>query len=324
MPSDLLLTPATRGHIRHINVRRDLGAIADLVEMCFYDTLDPDGRRYLQEMRRAAQNSRLLGWASDLYQEAPTPPSGYVWEEDGRLVGNLSLIPINVQGRHCYLIANVSVHPDFRGRGIAWALTMMALEYMRNRQTPAAWLQVRDDNPIALDIYHKAGFKERARRTSWYTSGDVPQEQPIAGIVAGARRMQDWPLQRQWLAHMYPAELAWHLPVNWRAIRPDVWGMAYRFMMFDYPRQWAVLRDGQLQGTLTWRHGPGVTDPLWLAIPDEPDETAVRALLVHARRQIPKRQPLMVNCPAGLVAEALRGVGFYPHQTLIWMEYRFS
>ena len=122
MSAELALAASSQGHLRRLDMRRDLVKVADLVELCFYDTLDPEGRQYLNEMRRAAQNTSLLGWASGLIDEAPMPPSGYVWEEDGRLVGNLSLIPITWQGKKGYMIANVATHPDFRGRHLIQAI----------------------------------------------------------------------------------------------------------------------------------------------------------------------------------------------------------
>jgi hypothetical protein len=98
MMVEIAISSSARGHLRRLDMRRDLAKVADLVEICFYDTLDPESRQYLNDMRKAAQNASLLGFASSLIEDASMPPSGYVWEEDGRLVGNLSLIPITL---HC-------------------------------------------------------------------------------------------------------------------------------------------------------------------------------------------------------------------------------
>src|SRR4030065_1349792 len=106
MVVDIAIPAFAQGHLRRLDMRRDLEKIADLVELCFYNTLDPEGKQYLKEMRRAAQNASWLAWMSSMIEEAPMPPSGYVWEEDGQLVGNLSLIPISVKGKRGYMIPN--------------------------------------------------------------------------------------------------------------------------------------------------------------------------------------------------------------------------
>jgi GNAT superfamily N-acetyltransferase len=131
--ADLLLPSFARGHLRKLDVRRDLEAVADLVEVCFADTLDADGRRYLRQMRDTAQRSQLLRWTNALNEYSPHPMTGYVWEEDGQIIGNLSLIPFRSKGERCYLIANVAVDPLQRDRVIARALTVAALEHSRNR-----------------------------------------------------------------------------------------------------------------------------------------------------------------------------------------------
>ena len=146
----------------------------------------------------------------------------------------------------------------------------------------------------------------------------------IPGISLGGRRSSFWPAQLRWLERLYPLEFSWSLPIDRKLLRPDFWGLTYRFMSFDYPHQWAVQRNGALQGVITWRHVNGYNDPLWLAAPAEPvDEEALYALLVYARAHIPRRQPTSLNLPAGLAKDALRRAGFHPAHTLIWMEYRF-
>ena len=89
----LLSSAPQSGNLRPFNVARDLKQVADLVELCFADTLDYDGQRYLRQMRSAARNPGYLRWAGLIAERAPLPLSGYVWVEDGQLVGNLTLIP---------------------------------------------------------------------------------------------------------------------------------------------------------------------------------------------------------------------------------------
>lgn len=320
MMVEVAIQSPAKGHLRRLDMRRDLARVADLVELCFYDTLDPEGKQYLNEMRRAAQNVSWLGWASTLIEEAPMPPSGYVWEEDGRLVGNLSLIPIQVKGKRGYMIANVATHPEYRGRGIAKALTLTALRYAQEHGAASVWLQVRDDNPAALHIYEMNNFKERFRRTSWY-SGPNHVEQPAStGIKVGRRLPAHWPLQRQWLADNYPPDLAWHIPFDWNLFRPDLWGKLYRIFSLDFLHHWSVEHNDELKGVVSWKHSSGFTDTLWLATPEQMDEEAILILLLKARADIRQIQPLGLNFPSGAGVEALRKAGFYPHQTLIWME----
>jgi ribosomal protein S18 acetylase RimI-like enzyme len=324
MVAEIALPASAQQHLRRLDMRRDLAKVADLVELCFAESLDPEGKRYLAEMRKAAQSASLMGWASSLIEEAQMPPSGYVWEQDGRLVGNLSLIPISVHGKRGYMIANVATHPDFRGRGIAMALTIAALKYSREHGAANIWLQVREDNPIAIHIYIANGFVERLRRTSWY-NGPIASEQstPVDTRVIN-RHLTHWKFQQKWLKRLYPSELTWHIPFDWNLFRPDAWGKIYRTLMFDFPHHWSVERNNALQGVLSWKHAHGFTDSLWLALPEQFDAEAILALLLTARNAIRTEQPLCLNFPADLATNTLRQAGFYPHQTLIWMEYQFS
>ena len=72
--------PAQTPQMRPLNILRDLPGVAELVEKCFADTIDPEGRRYLQQMRRAGQDNAFLRWASRTVETASMPLSGYVWD----------------------------------------------------------------------------------------------------------------------------------------------------------------------------------------------------------------------------------------------------
>jgi ribosomal protein S18 acetylase RimI-like enzyme len=134
-------------HLRPFDIRRDLDPVADLVETCFAETLDEDGKRYVHQMHSAARNPGYLRWASAVADHASIPLSGFVWEENDKVVGNLSLIPFLNQGRQYYLIANVAVDPEYRRQGIARALTEAAMEQVRNRGLVRRWPHVRREYP---------------------------------------------------------------------------------------------------------------------------------------------------------------------------------
>jgi hypothetical protein len=99
-----------------------------------------------------------------------------------------------------------------------------------------------------------------------------------------------------------------------------MWGKIYRLSTLEFLHHWSVERNSALKGVLSWRHSGGYTDTLWLAIPERIDEEAILALIIDARKAIRSGQPLSLNYPAGLAVDVLRQAGFYPHQTLIWME----
>src|SRR3989337_2297359 len=99
------LTPPA-SHLRPFAVRRELHAVADLVQACFADALDEDGQRYVEQMHTAARNPSYLRWAANVADHVSMALSGYVWEENGGLAGHLSLIPFTLLGQKRYLIAN--------------------------------------------------------------------------------------------------------------------------------------------------------------------------------------------------------------------------
>ena len=322
MAMEIAIPISAQGHLRRLDMRRDMEKVADLVELCFIDTLDPEGKQYLKDMRKAAQSTAVFGWASSMIDQVPMLPSGYVWEEDGRLVGNLSMIPINLQGKRGYMIANVATHPEYRGRGIAKSLTIAALDHARYHNAASAWLQVRDDNPGAIHIYKTSGFIECLQRTNWYSGPSFEEVVTVAGIEIFKRRKEHWIQHRDWLKRLYPSTLEWNIPFDWNLFRMDILGEIYRFLMLENLQHWSVMHNSELKAVLSWRHGSGYTDPLWLAIPEHVDEEAIQAVFSIARQRIGQLQPLSLNFPAGVAVDVLRQAGFYPHQTLIWMEYK--
>ena len=314
--------PPVHPHLRRFDLRRDLAAVADLIELCFSETLDEEGRRYIRHMRSTARHTGMLRLAALSPARDSAPYSGFVWEEDGRVVGNLSQFLMPAWGKKIYLIANVAVHPDFRQRGIARALTEAALQYSRDRKAEATWLHVREENASALHLYRSLEFVDRPRRTTWVTQTVADNTPALVGPVVGARLREHWPQQSYWFEQTHPPALDWYLPFRRQIFQPGLWGLFTRFWEDTRVQQWAVTWQGQLLGILAWQRTHGATDRLWLASPPEFEETAIPALLSHARWDFSSRRKLTLEYPAGRGVEAFKALGFSEEQTLIWMEYQ--
>ena len=305
------------GRLRPFDPRRDINQVADLIELCFAETLDQEGHGYLRHMRAAAQRGGTFHWTGLLADSGPMPLNGFVWEEDNRVVGNLTLIPYVNLSRRYYLIANVAVHPDYRRQGIARNLTQAAIDHVRQRGVQTVWLHVREENSAACNLYQSTGFIKRSSRTTWHAIPETSADLMVRsgnGLPAGnsrevqitSRRAADWPVQQLWLKKLYPAHLTWHLSLRYPAMRPGIWGLFYRLFNEIHLQHWSAWREDRLIGTLTWQGTFGYHDLLWLAVDPDGDGTAVAPLLAHVRRYASPRRTLALDYPGGQAVEAIQ------------------
>ena len=320
--SSVTIQVKTKDHpnVRPLNVLRDLSTVADLIELCFSPTMDNDGQRYLSDMRRASRDDSFLRWASRMTETASLPLMGYIWEQDGRIVGNASLIPFRHAGKRIFLIANVATHPDYRRRGIGRALTERVMRQAREKNAAAIWLHVRDDNPGAIRLYQELGFQEAARRTTWQAVPEPHLAYPETKFKIVPRHSHFWPLQQDWLQRVYPKDLAWYQAWNLNALRPGLWNWFYLLFIDFNIKQWAAMQDDELLATLTWMPQGGRSESLYAATGEGAfSPAALTALLIHVRRTITYPPYLTLDYPAGEMTDAIRAAGFQARRTLLWM-----
>lgn len=309
-------------HIRKLDLSSDLGQVADLIELCFPISHDPDGQSYVREMRKAARDMRLLGWFANLAEMGSTKSAGFVWEEAGRIIGNLSLIPFQKDGRRIHLIANVAVHPERQREGIGRALTLRALAYLQRRGDREAWLQVKEDNQAAITLYRSAGFHQRAVRTTWRIrpvdfQAANPEDQPR--LVLKKRKKGTWQQHQTWLTETYPFDLRWNLPVNFSRFVPGHLQNLTNFLDSVQLQHWAFFVDHGLQGVITWQKTTTFANNLWLAFPAEQEAVILPAALNRTFTRLARKHPLSIDYPAGRFSQGFKAMGFQPFRTLIWM-----
>lgn len=196
---------------RPVNLRTDLGQLADLIEIAFASSMDSNGRAAVREMRTMSNlpGIGLIGGLNSLMQGMGM---GQVWIADGRLVGNVSIYPadgIGYDGRD-WVIVNVAVHPDYQRRGIAQQLMQASMQMIAQQGGRKAMLQVDADNPVARRLYQRLGFFEERGWTSWRRGGVYHVPQPFAAeerIHIVRRQSSDWQAEYALAEHVRPAAM---------------------------------------------------------------------------------------------------------------------
>lgn len=156
----MLVTNASRKApfrgVRRLSLARDLREVAGLIEQAFGQEPDRAGQSVASEFRALAWWGPLL-WALDRMSMRGEGFTGLVWEEDGRIVGNVTLSRDWASPR-CWLVSNVVVAPAYRRRGIARQLMEAALDFVAARRATWAFLMVRRENEAAIRLYESLGF----------------------------------------------------------------------------------------------------------------------------------------------------------------------
>ena len=106
-------------------------------------------------------------WSLRSFREALDSGSVYfacARRDDGGVAGYVVAWFVADQGE----IANIAVAPDQRGRGVGRALLDAALGEAGARGISAVFLEVRDSNQRARELYASRGFEEVGRRRRYY------------------------------------------------------------------------------------------------------------------------------------------------------------
>ncbi|NJC97313.1 MAG: ribosomal-protein-alanine N-acetyltransferase [Anaerolineales bacterium] len=108
-----------------------------------------------------------LPWPERSFRfELTDNPASRCWvvEMDGRIIGMI-VAWLLVDEAH---IATIAIHPDHRQQGIARELLTYALRYMSKEGAISSFLEVRESNTVAREMYRKFGYEEVGRRKRYY------------------------------------------------------------------------------------------------------------------------------------------------------------
>ncbi|HEY3341696.1 MAG TPA: GNAT family N-acetyltransferase, partial [Anaerolineae bacterium] len=194
-------------HIRAIDAWRDGAAVADLLEISFREEgIDDNGQRMIRMLRSYGPLEALI------MEGAP----GFVWVEDGHVLGNAS-VQYNPTRRGTWIVGNVATHPAHRNRGIGSSLISAIIHFARQRHVKGLALQVVEGNMPAIHLYEKYGFQALGAVT--YYQRQSVRVQPVWHEVSGTSdvlvRKASWSdRDNVWRAvgHNIPDELTYSDP----------------------------------------------------------------------------------------------------------------
>jgi ribosomal protein S18 acetylase RimI-like enzyme len=318
----LLQRKGIESGLRPVNSRRDMGAIADLIQDAFDQEMDPVGSRLVRDMR-AFSRAGTLGWLfGKLFLPQAAYPMGFVWEEDGQVVGNASLL--RVEGfPHRWVMANIAVDPAYRRKGIGRALVQASLELAQRRKTKEVLLQVLSSNQVAQVLYASLGFKPLSTRTTWSRSRS--QRLPST-MDTGASRLRaegEWEDQLALSERLHPEGLIWPYPLTSSIFH--VSGLS-RFYLQENSQHWVWFDGDRLLGSLTARYSTDRASLRFLLVVDPEVRGEIESplmssgLMAYAHRRV----QIMIDYPAGFAQQVFHDLGFQVRRTLTWMQKDFS
>jgi ribosomal-protein-alanine N-acetyltransferase len=132
---------------------------------------NPNVRRMkLEDVPAVVELDKLsfnLPWPERSFRlELTDNPASRSWvaESDGKIAGMI-VAWLLVDEAH---IATLAIHPDHRRQGIASKLLTHTLRSMSREGAVTSFLEVREGNTAALEMYRKFGYEVTGRRNNYY------------------------------------------------------------------------------------------------------------------------------------------------------------
>jgi ribosomal protein S18 acetylase RimI-like enzyme len=320
--------------LRPFNPLRDIGPMTELLELSFGENLDEEGRQTLREMRTVAY---LLGPLLWLLGRTPSRLrdlfSGYVWVEEGRIVGNIT-VHRPYGERKGWFISNLAVHPDHRRQAIGRRLMTEGIRLARQRGAQRVSLEVRASNLAAKKLYDALDFS-RVDSMSKMRLGEASAVRPVSyeGYRVTLVKPGEWEKRYRLAQDSFTPEAKEISPIEESDYRLNPAQLLLRTVSDVLKGQtvhlWAAQEDSQFLAVLALRTG-GAFFPHFLE------------LMVHPEHRGEVEEPLLTRALATLnsypsrpvlarIRPSYRGVldlfksyGFVEEQTLDLFTLRLS
>ena len=321
--------------LRPVDLRTDLGGMADLIEICFGATMDESGRAGIREWRTVSQSSSMSWLYSGLDRALGGLEQGFVWIEDGKVVGNVTVSPAPLPRSFGtgFIVANVAVHPEFRRHGLALSLMQAALDLIRDKGGDFAVLQVDADNEVAMRLYNRVGFRAERGFTRWQRRPRLRAPMALVGMPPITLRQP-----YEWRAEMALAELVRPNSqggLGWlRPVHPDFFRRPLLKTLVDWTiarneDHWIVRRERshEIIASMRTTTSFGASDRLELMVHPSEQARLTEPMINYALRLLEDRHRMtQIEHPAAdvIASQVLEQYGFERRATTVHMRCVFK
>jgi ribosomal protein S18 acetylase RimI-like enzyme len=320
---------STNPHVRQIDPWRDGRAVANLLESAFRDEIVDDNGQYLIHSLRhyGALEALTFGLGT-----------GFVWVEDGAVLGNAS-VQRSLTRKDVWIVGNVATQTEFRNRGIGRALVEACVNYSAARGAHVVALQVDAANQPALHLYDKLGFERLGEVTHYLRAqrrAHAPRPAHVLDAKSRAVRKARWSDREEVLSLMrsvVPEQFTFAEPIDMSVYRLGLrWSLVNA--LSGNVSQWLVCnavspdgRPARLAGAVRTRVSlDGSKHQLELLLSSDATADVAASLLARAldRFEDYLSKPIVAAQPhpQHMAHAALRDAGFQPIRTLAHMRLR--
>ena len=313
--------PGSFEGLRPINLNTDIPEVLRLLEQVFGAKLDASGRQLL------ISGGRNAGQPAFLWRLSPAASKlalGYVWERDGRIIGNVTILTTAVKQR--FLVVNVAVHPDYRRQGIARRMMHKVTEVVRQRGGNQILLQVVKQNEAAIALYQSLHYRTLGSMRTW--NAEASRIRPVEAAAGPGRirelRRSEWRLAYDFDRHCLHPDLNWPEPPEPETYRTGILRRIGHFLNGRAVENWLmVTADKKIAGMATLVMEYGRSHNLAIRVAPEWRGQVEQALLGKMLRRIqllPRRRITLIHPDDdNVMNELLRECLFSTRRTLTHM-----
>jgi ribosomal protein S18 acetylase RimI-like enzyme len=313
-----------------MNPFRDWNGVAQLMRVAFQSEASWTSLPLLPDWAWLNWIDGVLLSAAALFGgDAADHMLGYVWTENGKIVGNATLNLVGGQKR-VWLLSNVAVHPHYRRRGIARALVELSIQMARQHGGTHLALQVERENFGARQLYEQIGFHWLEQVCEY--GGAVLPRLPEAGhelCIAPPTREQWLQVRKLATAPLFPALRSYrfaHAGLFNHPHQNSWWTTLTNFLDGAQTTTHAILeaRASQVIGGIVMRMQLGwVTHRIGVVIAETSRGHVEDAVLAYLAQQLnryaSRRATFYIPSTHTVLAERLRAHGLHETRALDFM-----
>lgn len=120
----------------------------------------------IEDVLNIERSSFSTPWSRSAFLDALNlgATRNFVIELDGAIIGYIIIYAISFEAH----IANFAIHPFFRRKGIGEFLLMKTIDELKKEHIKEFYLEVREGNIAAINLYKKIGFEVIGKRKGYY------------------------------------------------------------------------------------------------------------------------------------------------------------